>query len=85
VNGFGEILARASQGDGEAVITADVALGEVAGERIGIPDRFWIPEMPPEEIRQWEEQLKSGHEFYLAHTLPDLMNRFTRSSKTIKG
>jgi hypothetical protein len=29
-------------------------------ERVDIPDRFWIPEMPAEEIRQWEAQLKSG-------------------------
>jgi predicted amidohydrolase len=85
LNGQGEILARLSQGDGEGVITADVVLGVAAGERIGIPDRFWIPEMPAEENRQWEEQLKSGHEFYLANTLPELKNRFARYAKTNKG
>jgi hypothetical protein len=67
-----------SQEDGEGVITADIALGEMPEERVDIPDRFWIPEMPAEEIRQWEAQLKSGHEFYLANTLPDLKNRFSR-------
>jgi hypothetical protein len=77
VNGRGEILARMSQEDGEGVITADIALGEMPEERVDIPDRFWIPEMPAEEIRHWEAQLKSGHEFYLANTLPDLKNRFS--------
>jgi hypothetical protein len=79
VDGRGEILARMSQEDKEGVITADVALGEVPGERVSIPDRFWIPEMPAEEVRQWEAQLKSGHEFYLANTLPALKKRFSRS------
>lgn len=85
VSGHGEILARASEADGEGVITADVVLGEVTGERIAIPDRFWIPEMPSEEIRQWEEQLKSGHEFYLANTLPDLKKRFSSSTTANQG
>ena len=67
------------------MITADVVLGEVAGERICIPDRFWIPEMPPEENRQLEEQLKSGHDFYLANTLPEVKKRFTHSAKTTKS
>jgi predicted amidohydrolase len=79
VNGRGEILARMAREDGEGVITADVALGEVPGERVAIPDRFWIPEMPAEEIRQWRAQLKSGHEFYVSNTLPALKRRFNRS------
>jgi hypothetical protein len=41
--------------------------------------------MPPEENRQWEAQLKSGHDFYLANTLPELKKRFTHSAKTTKG
>jgi predicted amidohydrolase len=84
VNGQGEILARMSQADGEGVITAEVVLGEVSGDRVGIPARFWIPEMPAEEIRQWEAQLKSGHAFYLANTLPDLKKRFTRRERLHK-
>jgi len=76
----GEIVARMSREDGEGVITADLALGEVSRERIAIPDRFWIPEMPAEETRQWEAQLKSGHEYYLSNTLPALKRRFRRSA-----
>jgi len=54
ISGKGEILARLSRRDGEGVVTADVALGEVPGQRLGIPDRFWIPEMPAEEHRLWD-------------------------------
>jgi len=78
ISGKGEILARLPQRDGEGVITADVALGEVPGQRPDIPDRFWIPEMPAEEHRLWETQLKSGHEHYLANTLPEMKKRFSR-------
>jgi predicted amidohydrolase len=78
VNGQGEILARMSEQDGEGVITADLTPGEVSGKRLSIPDRFWIPAMPTEEIRQWEAQLKTGREFYLANTLPELKKRFAR-------
>jgi predicted amidohydrolase len=84
VNGRGEILARMSREDGEGVITAGVAVGELPGKRIPIPDRFWIPEMPAEEIHQWEAQLKSGHEFYLSNTLPALKRRFSRLATTTK-
>jgi hypothetical protein len=78
VDGRGEILARMSREEGEGVITADIKLGEVPRERVPIPERFWIPEMPPEEVRQWEGQLKSGHEFYLSHTRPSLKRRFSQ-------
>ena len=78
VNGRGENLARMSREDGEGVITADIALGQVPGEHVTIPDRFWIPEMPEGEIRQWQAQLKSGHDFYVSHTLPSLKKRFSR-------
>jgi predicted amidohydrolase len=76
VNGRGEILARMSREDGEGVITADVIPGEPVGEAVPIPDRFWIPDLPAGEIRAWQEQLKSGHEFYLANTLPAMKRRF---------
>ena len=36
VNGRGEILARMSREDGEGVITADIVMGEAAGQR-GVP------------------------------------------------
>jgi predicted amidohydrolase len=76
VNGRGETLARMSREDGEGVITADITLGEVPGERVTIPDRFWIPEMPEGEVRAWQAQLKSGHDFYVSNTLPFLKKRF---------
>jgi predicted amidohydrolase len=77
VNGRGEVLARMSQQDGEGVITADITLGEVPGERVPIPERFWIPDnMPAEEHRLWEVQLKSGHQYYVSTTRPALKKRF---------
>jgi hypothetical protein len=45
---------------------------------VRIPNRFWIPDMPAEEHRLWETQLKSGHEYYVANTLPELKQRFSR-------
>jgi hypothetical protein len=80
VNGQGEILARMSEQDGEGVITADITLGAVPGERVPIPQRFWIPDMPAEEHRLWEAQLKSGHQYYLSTTRPTLKRRFGRSA-----
>jgi hypothetical protein len=50
MNGQGEILARRSRDEGAGVITADITLGEVPGERLSLPDRFWIPEMPDAAI-----------------------------------
>ena len=69
-----------SQQDGDGVITADITLGEVPGERLLIPERFWIPNMTAEEHRSWESQLKSGHQYYLSTTRPALKRRFGRSA-----
>jgi hypothetical protein len=79
-NGEGEILARLSEHDGEGVITADVAMGPVPGRRPGIPNRFWINDMPAEEHRLWDTYLKNGYEYYLANTLPELKKRFSRTA-----
>jgi predicted amidohydrolase len=78
VNGRGEILARLSEQDGEDIITAEITLGAVAGERVPIPERFWIPDMPADEHRLWEAQLKSGHQYYVSNTQPTLKKRFHR-------
>lgn len=56
-----------------------ISFGQIPGQQVRIPDRFWIPEMPADEIREWKIQLKSGHEFYLANTLPALKVRFSRA------
>jgi hypothetical protein len=78
VNGMGETLARRSREEGAGVVIADLVWGQVRGERQPLPNRFWIPEMPEDEIREWKEQLKTGHEYYLSHTLPFLKSRFRR-------
>ena len=81
VNGEGETVARRSLEEGAGVITADITVGEVPGERRPLPDRFWIPEMPAEEISESRAQLQSGHQYYLSHTLPYLKKRFSRSAE----
>jgi predicted amidohydrolase len=78
VNGRGEILARLSREQGEGIITADITPGQVPGDRPPIPARFWIPDIPDGEIRAWQAQLKSGHDFYLSHTLPAVKRQFGR-------
>jgi hypothetical protein len=76
----GDILARMALEEGEGLITADLVLGEIAEPREAIPSRFWIPEMPAEEIRPWQSQLESGHEYYVSNTRPALKRRFERKS-----
>jgi predicted amidohydrolase len=76
VDGAGEILARMAQAEGEGVMTADVQFGVAPGERLAIPDRFWIPELPDWIVRPWEEQLKLGREYYETSTLPYVRKRF---------
>ena len=78
VDGRGAVLARMSHEKGEGVITASLSLGPVSGEQLPIPDRFWIPEFSDGLHRQWENALKSGHEYYLSTTLPYVQRRFAR-------
>jgi len=81
VDGKGEILARMSREDGEGVVTADISFGPMGGKRATIPDRFWIPDYPEELYRLWENELKSGHEYYLSATLPYYQRRFGHSAR----
>jgi len=76
VDGRGAVLARVAREEGDAVITADVSLGRVSGERDPIPDSFWMAEYPEWVYALWEQQLESGHEYYLQHTRPLLERRF---------
>lgn len=76
VDGRGQMLARMSYEDGEGVVTADITLGVIPRERMGIPDNFWIAEYPDSTKSRWEATLKSGHEYYLSTTLPYLKERF---------
>jgi len=78
VDGRGAVLARMSHEKGEGVITASLSLGPVSGEQLPIPDRFWIPEFSDGLHRQWENALKSGHEYYLSTTLLYVQRRFAR-------
>ncbi|MCU1330561.1 MAG: Nitrilase/cyanide hydratase and apolipoprotein N-acyltransferase, partial [Bryobacterales bacterium] len=79
VDGKGGILARMLRDEGEGVITADISFGRIAEEPAAIPDRYWIAEFSEELYREWESELKSGHEYYLSTTLPSAKRRFGRS------
>ncbi|OBI80639.1 carbon-nitrogen hydrolase family protein [Mycobacterium sp. 1245805.9] len=77
VDGNGRILARMSRDEGEGVITADVTLGPVSGEPDPVPDSCWIAEFPDAVYRQWEQDLDTGHRYYLSTTLPYVRAMFT--------
>jgi predicted amidohydrolase len=80
VDGKGGILARMSREEGEGIITADISFGPVADEPEAIPDRFWIAEFPEGTYRRWESDLKTGHEYYLSTTLPQVKGLFDRAA-----
>ena len=75
VDGKGDILARMSREDGEGVIIADISFGSVPEGPAPIPGRYWIAEFSEELYRQWERDLKTGHEYYLSTTLPSIKKR----------
>jgi len=66
----GKILSRMSYQDGEGVILADVALGEIKVSHEAIPDRFWFPGFPQGWIDAWERDLIKGHKYYQERALP---------------
>lgn len=66
----GKILSRMSYEDGEGVILADVALGEIKVSHEAIPDRFWFPGFPQGWINAWERDLIEGHKYYQEKALP---------------
>ena len=48
VDGNGKILTRMKREDGEGFIIADIDIKKKWKPSETIPDRFWIPDMPPE-------------------------------------
>jgi len=64
VDGHGRVLARTSRTDGEGIIVAEVAPGQVDEVLAPIPDRFWIPELWETLLRAWERENKLGQEYY---------------------
>lgn len=50
-DGCGKVLARMTYEDGEGVIVADIASGQVPGDLAPIPDDFWATPLPPGAIK----------------------------------
>jgi len=63
VDGTGNILARLSHEDGDGVITATITPGPVKPSE-GIPDRFWIPDLPGLIRFAWTYQNLHGRRYY---------------------
>ena len=64
VDGEGNILANLSLEDGEAVIIAEIDIGQSSAPSMQIPESYWIPEMPKAFLSEWEKQNKFGKEYY---------------------
>jgi predicted amidohydrolase len=63
VDGTGAILARLAREDGEGIITADITPGKVTPAE-QIPNRFWIPDLPPPIRFAWFYQNFHGRRYY---------------------
>lgn len=63
VDKHGEIVARRSRDEGAGVIFADIDVTP-GSPSLGLPDRFWIPEMPEGLLDIWETQNKYGKKIY---------------------
>jgi predicted amidohydrolase len=70
VDGHGHVLARLSQEDGDGVIVAEIRPGRVDGSRLPIPDGFWIPDMWPILLDEWERLNQFGQDYYQRVTQP---------------
>jgi len=70
VDGSGQILARLRREDGEGIIMADIDLTQKWEPSESIPDRFWIPELPPQLLQTWQFMNKYGEDYYRRETVP---------------
>lgn len=70
VDGSGEILAHLSREEGEGIILADIDFMQKWTPSEPIPDRFWIPELPPQLVQTWQFQNRHGEAYYRNVTKP---------------
>ena len=75
VNGDGQILDRMRYEDGEGLVLAEISLGRKSAPGEPIPDRFWIPDLPPQIRFLWDIQNLHGRRYYRRKTLPYQMKR----------
>ncbi|HET6490602.1 MAG TPA: carbon-nitrogen hydrolase family protein [Syntrophales bacterium] len=72
VDGHGRELAHMAYEDGEGVITADIAPGNVGGVPEPIPEGFWTGELPVMAARAWEQLNPLGRQYYTTTVRPML-------------
>jgi len=70
VDGTGKVLAHLSYEDGEGIVMADIDLAQKWEPSEAIPDRFWIPELPPQLLQTWQFMNRHGEEYYQRETIP---------------
>ena len=75
VDGHGKVLASAAQEEGEAVVIADIAPGEVEASEVDIPDTFWLHELSEVVLDAWENQNAFGRKYYEEVTRPHRRGR----------
>ena len=75
VDGHGKVLASAAQEEGEAVVIADIAPGEVEESEVDIPDTFWLHELSEVVLDAWENQNAFGRKYYEEVTRPHRRGR----------
>jgi predicted amidohydrolase len=69
VDASGNILARRRRKEGEGFITADLSIPETASPLEPIPDRFWVPYLPPQVRFLWASQNLHGRLYCRWRTL----------------
>ncbi len=70
VDANGKILAHLRHEEGEGIIIADIELTQKVTPSEPIPDRFWIPELPPQLLQSWQFMNKHGEDYYQKETNP---------------
>ena len=82
VDGNGKVLACAARDDGETIVIADITPGQVEASEIGIPDSFWLHDMPIPALAAWDSQNSFGRKYYEEVTKPHRLRRITPNHVT---
>ncbi len=68
VDASGNILARRRRTEGEGFVIADMHIEEAESPLEPVPDRFWIPCLPPQVRFVWSYQNLHGRLYYRRRT-----------------
>lgn len=75
VDGSGKILERMKRSDGEGFIMAEIDPVKKWEPAEPVPDRFWIPDLPPQIRFVWWYQNMHGKRYYRKKTRPYMSKR----------